>query len=403
MRNYPNFIKAFLEYTKYIKTPKKFLQWSAISVIAGAVGRKVWVETNEGPIIPNLYVALIGPPGVGKSKSVRPAASLLKRTGNIFFASTQCSAAAFIEEIYAAGKDNIVEIGGEKFNDSSVYCYMSEISSSFKVEYDNQLTVILTDLYDALGGKWSNEESWSKNIVSRQKRDLYNPCINLLGASTPNWMVEIIDPTKLRDGFPSRFIFVVHNERIKRKTGLCDTVPDMKYMEDKLILDLKEMTCLTGMFKRTPSFNAIYDKTEDEIDAFLFKNQEHSLAGYYTRKLFNITKVSQLLSLSKSSDLIITDKSFLEAKNLLEELEPTMAQAFGNSTETIEERAYDDIWNSIKNGLVARTQNQIAALPVNRKYSRNIIQDMLQRLVGGGKLQAFNGKHVTYLPISGKK
>ena len=46
-------------------TPAPFRLWSGITAVAGAVERRVWAETRQNLISPNLYVLLVAPPGAG--------------------------------------------------------------------------------------------------------------------------------------------------------------------------------------------------------------------------------------------------------------------------------------------------------------------------------------------------
>ena len=69
-RNYPDYIKACADAVKYSPIPKPFAQWTAISSIAGALGRKVWFPMPNYNIGSNLFVILIASPGRNKSVSL---------------------------------------------------------------------------------------------------------------------------------------------------------------------------------------------------------------------------------------------------------------------------------------------------------------------------------------------
>lgn len=61
-----DFIDAFMTYTEQDITTRLHRQWSAISTIAGALERRVWVRAGKRITFPNLYTILVAPPGTGK-------------------------------------------------------------------------------------------------------------------------------------------------------------------------------------------------------------------------------------------------------------------------------------------------------------------------------------------------
>lgn len=69
-RNYTDFVKASVEAVADSPIPKPFAQWSALSAVAGAMGRRVWYPMANYDIRSNLFVVLIAPPGRNKSVSL---------------------------------------------------------------------------------------------------------------------------------------------------------------------------------------------------------------------------------------------------------------------------------------------------------------------------------------------
>jgi hypothetical protein len=63
-RNYADFVQASADAIKGSPIPKPFAQWSALSAVAGALGRRVWYPMANYDIRANLFVVLIAPQGV---------------------------------------------------------------------------------------------------------------------------------------------------------------------------------------------------------------------------------------------------------------------------------------------------------------------------------------------------
>ena len=61
-----DWISDFMEYTQGSPTPEIFRLWSAITAVSGALERRVWIETAQSKLYPNLFTLLVAPPGIGK-------------------------------------------------------------------------------------------------------------------------------------------------------------------------------------------------------------------------------------------------------------------------------------------------------------------------------------------------
>src|SRR6266436_9736192 len=65
-RRLPDWIEAFVAYTSGLPTPLIIRKWAAISAVAAALERKVWINSLNTELYPNLYVMVMAPPGIGK-------------------------------------------------------------------------------------------------------------------------------------------------------------------------------------------------------------------------------------------------------------------------------------------------------------------------------------------------
>ena len=56
MRQYDNWIRAYLEYTKYLEAPDSFHFWAGVSAIAGALRGKVFFDMGYFKWKPNFFI-----------------------------------------------------------------------------------------------------------------------------------------------------------------------------------------------------------------------------------------------------------------------------------------------------------------------------------------------------------
>ena len=66
-----DWITNFLDYTAAIPSPASFRLWSAITAISGVLERKVWIQTAQSFLYPNLFTLLVGPPATGKTQAIK--------------------------------------------------------------------------------------------------------------------------------------------------------------------------------------------------------------------------------------------------------------------------------------------------------------------------------------------
>src|SRR5438105_11465498 len=71
-RRSPDWIEGFQSFSDGMPSPLIFRKWAAISAIAGALQRRVYVTTSISRIYPNLYIVLVAPPTIGKSQAITP-------------------------------------------------------------------------------------------------------------------------------------------------------------------------------------------------------------------------------------------------------------------------------------------------------------------------------------------
>src|SRR3989304_116541 len=85
-RRCDDWLKAFVDYASYGEAPLKFLFWTGISTIAGALRRRVWIDQKFFQWVPNFYIVLVAPPGiVSKSTTANVGMNLLRKLEEIKF------------------------------------------------------------------------------------------------------------------------------------------------------------------------------------------------------------------------------------------------------------------------------------------------------------------------------
>ena len=352
-RNFPQgFISAFLEYSKNVGAPHKFLLWSAISGVSAALERKTWVHYNGIQVIyPNLYIMLIADSGIAKkSTATRPIMEIIGGVDGIAKMSTQMSGASLVDQLSKAGDAKTFEFGGIKYKNSSLFAFSSEAKVTIGGKSGLEgVQELLTDLYDC--GRtniWSEKNAWDKQTIGGGKTEIFNPCLNFLACSTPSWLNDSIGRSGIEGGFASRVLFITQKERGQSQGWLDDEEITEKTDEVRklLIEDLKRINSLKGAYKTSVGWKATYNELQADTDRHIDLGGD--MKAYYSRKMWHLLKLSQVLAADQSDVLILTPDHLLAANDLLGSIESEMYAAFPMSGENKQMPAMTYVWDVMR-------------------------------------------------------
>ncbi len=181
----PDWADGFYSITENLSSPAIFRRWAAISAIAGALERKVWVQTLGSKLYPNIYAILVAPPGVGKTEVTWRVRDIWESLEDHCIASTSVTKASLIDELNDAERrivtnhrDNPVD----HFN--SLLMSINELGVLIPA-YENEFMNVLTDLWDC---KHYSERRRTNKLEIVIKR----PQLNLLAACTPSYLMNVL-------------------------------------------------------------------------------------------------------------------------------------------------------------------------------------------------------------------
>ena len=327
-RNYENFLTAYREYTTNHEATNKVHMWTAISLLGAALERKVWLNREHYKIFPNLYMFIIGAPGlVKKSTSTSIGVDLLRELPSINLMAERVTQASLIATLERAQDEFSVK--GEPYKQSAAYAYASELTV-FMEEVSGNITDLLTTFYDCQPVDW--RKPWIYETKGQGQVKIPGPCLNLLGCSTPAWLKRAVPVSAMEGGFASRILFIFENEMPNIFVAIPKHNPQAAEMKKKLIEDLAVINSLTGPFtmdkEAEDAFTYWY---ENHMRAIYKKRHNNRFAGYFGRKSTQVEKLSMVASVSDSCDLIITAQHVARALAWIQSLERDMIEGFAAS------------------------------------------------------------------------
>jgi hypothetical protein len=209
-RNYKNWLKAYMEYTRDSESPSTFHFWTGVSVIAGALRRRVWVDMKKFEWTPNFYIILVGPPGVAaKTTSIGMGMRLLAQIPGIKWGPESMT----WQKLTRSLADSIEYLEFVNFQGQKERIAMScntievgELGTFLKTD-DDALVSFLIRMWEGQRGKFRHE------TITGGAVEIDNPWLNIIAATTPAWMRDNFSESMIGGGLTSRVLFVYGDKK----------------------------------------------------------------------------------------------------------------------------------------------------------------------------------------------
>ena len=331
-----DWIEAYLEFVKDTEPPRMFHLWCAISTVAAALQRKVWLQWGTITFYPNMYIVLVAPSGrARKGTAIGPALDIMTSL-NIPLAAEAITREALIRELCNA-KEPIPDLDG--LTSSTVHSSLTIISPELTVflgYHNQQLLSDLTDWYDC-------RKRWRYRTKNMGEDDIYGVWVNLLGATTPDLLRSALPMDAIGGGLTSRIIFVFEED--KGKIAPAPVFLD-KELQDKLYHDIEEIHMMRGPYRITPGFLDLW------VEWYIKQHEnppfnDPRLDGYVERRPTHVMKLSMIISAARRPTLEVTGHDLQDAIDILTATERKMPKAFSgvgmNSTSAVMERIMGEI------------------------------------------------------------
>lgn len=294
------------------EAPESFIFWTGLFTLASALKRKVRIPKQllgSWEASPNLYILFIAPAGrARKSTTANYSEDLIDEIHNITKSPELITKESLLATLV-------------KSDDASM-CIVSPEFGEFIAKSGPSMFSFLTNMYDG-------KKNITASTITRGSEFAEKPCVNLLGATTPEWVAENMPESVIGGGFASRVIFIFE-DRVRRRKLFYDDIDYKKLLtlREDLVTDLDHIAKnIAGDFTLSDEAKAFietwYDTNADEG-----YTNNHKLSGYFERKPAHIFKVAMLLHIAYSDELVLQEKDLKDAIGLLQALEKRLPKVF---------------------------------------------------------------------------
>lgn len=319
-RKFKDFLTAYLKYTENSEPPISYHTWTGLSLLAGALERKVYMKWGNLIIYPNLYVVLVGPAGRTKKGTAMSFGRSLLEGVKVKTVSGSITREALIRRMASNVESYQDQTTGQIRFQCAITCFSEELSV-FLGHHDIKFIATLCDWYDC-------PTLWKYDTKNQGTDSIDGVCFNLIAASAPEWITEILPPVAIGGGFTRRVVWVV--EENKRGTVLYPTTDPQ--LEQALVHDLEQIKMLTGEFTFSPQAQKRYEQWYQIEDQKIAEGRppimDPRFAGYCEARATLIKKVGMSISVSEGNTLIISEGQFERALTMMESAERKMSRAF---------------------------------------------------------------------------
>ena len=364
-------------YNKDAISPDSYIDLGFIYMIAAALERRVWLGPVEKPLFPNLFLVLVGEPGIGKGQVIGPVTEFLtfhkdfkgeKNDVKILtpdmvehqqkaqaIRDTVLSEAAMAGALAGKDKNNIIheerslfrqmpdsvtfeklvsnhakalkalkykcELDGKekKYLHASVFFSLEEMSSLFKRKTEDVADYLLT-AFDC--------KNYSYETIGRGSDLVRKCCLNLLAGTTPGFLRKSFRGSLIEEGLSARITFVYEfANRVNKFPEFKDLDDTQKQCRAAILDHLKKLSTLYGRVTLTPEAQDYLHKYFSQDISEIRLNKNIKLIPWYARKNIHLPKFAMAIHFSRSLDFELTLQDILDAQSILLYLERNMHHA----------------------------------------------------------------------------
>jgi len=386
-----DWLRTFLEYTDHTESPVQFRLWTGVFTIAGALGRKVWIEDGQLNYYPNFYIVFVGPPGVArKSTSIKMGEELLREVPTVRFAPNSTSWQALLQRLAEAtitvpvGPGHVARVDegelfmGEQLTMSCISAVAKELGPFMSLRNADMVDV-MTDLWDGTNPQWERLTLMHGSSV------ILNPWLNLIAATTPSWLKDNTTETTIGGGFASRCVWIYGD--VKQQLVPYQKLAqqhDQTALRARLVNDINIIGDMLGEMKLT---KAAYE-WGSEWYVEMHKNppphlQSQKFEAVLSRRQTQLHKLAMVLTAAEGDAMDITVEILQRADAVLRSAEVYIPQVFEKIGMTLAAKTVSSVVGEIRR--LKRVRKQVL-MRSHTILSPKELNDALQEAILSGEI-----------------
>lgn len=291
------FLELYRYYCGRTEVPATFHDWAAIAGIAACVQDRVWIQKHLTPLMPNLYVLLVGPSGLGKGQAINNVIRLLapyERELGIY--AGRITGQALADTIGSKEAGGTADAAGgrkpqapEPEKPARVFLVAEELALSVgSGPRAHDFVCFMTGLYNSSPVAFRDRTRTSGLVAVK------DPCINWLAGTTRDWLKRSVPTDAVEGGFFGRTLVVEAEYDFVKRIAEPAYPSDIDAVQAELGLRVQWLMYVAGQTMLTPeareSVKLWYDNRPNPTDM--------ALAPSWKRAQDMLYKIAMVLALS---------------------------------------------------------------------------------------------------------
>ncbi len=310
-----SFLTDYREYTSGLEVPPSYNVFCSLVALSGLTERRIYIMKGDYiRIYPNLYVVLVGGPGLGKTTAMENCENLLHHF-KLPVSAESVTREKLILDINSQEKQMIHLPADDKYRLSSPYTIFATELSEFLGAGGIGMISFLTDLF-------------SRNLYEARTKNkgttfINGPFVNLIAGTTPDWINTYLKDDIISGGFSRRCLFVYETTRFG-SVPLPTITPTMREAWKRVLARGEAIRKLAGPFVMSEEAKKFFV----EWYPTRLARPDPNLLGYYETKDIQMLKIAMLVALSEGDDLVLERRHMLSSLDLLALVEQNLSRVF---------------------------------------------------------------------------
>jgi hypothetical protein len=307
----------YLLYTSSQESPTIFHKWVFLTLVSSCLERNVWLSRGYYNVFPNLYTFLIADSAeMRKSTAIEIGKELLSKVKNyeVTMFEGQVTLPQMINKL---GGTRLDPITGKQVPNSRFLLLAPELAVFLSGQEAPDKIQFLTDFFTGKTKPWRYETKTQGCV------EINSPCINMLAASTSEWLAKGMSIGDFGGGFMGRCVFVVPSAARKRIAHPSVSAAQQQAF-DRLVGKLQQLRTLRGEYQLSESGKTFFEYWYNNQPPIANTNR---LKSYYERRPELILKLG-IIKCTMDEGLEVTGDNLQWAVGALAEVETEMMTAF---------------------------------------------------------------------------
>lgn len=317
----PNdWLSDFVECFQHGEAPPRVLYWVGVSTIAGALGRKVWIDEEIFRWYPNFYILIVGVPGEAKKSTSSSLGMTMLQEIGVDLGPEISTWQGLITHF--ADCAQLVRVGDEEQEMSCVTLELSEFGTFFDTS-DHWLVDVLTRMWDNKPGP----------LIKNTKKDgnevVANPWLNLIACTTPEWVTDNFRAGLAGTGLASRMLYIYCDRSVRDVSYPSRSkIKAPKALRTDLVNRLKEIVKFNGPVQMTEAAYVWGDNWYKESKARARAANSEIERNFFAREQTHLHKLAIVIAASRGRLPVIDVADMIEADKHLQNLSVDSRRVF---------------------------------------------------------------------------